>query len=100
MQATQDPVFYRCWVGLTSNEFAVFRQSEYCCLVAPVTMPARLPDCLDRSEVTLPSFGLLNFLSLSSTTDLINVCSCVASGAAIAFILLSTSLVDNLHSSD
>ena len=56
------------------------------------------PDDLDCSDATFPSVDLLELLSLSSLTDWISVSSCVASGATIAFILLSTSLDDNFRS--
>ena len=39
--------------------------------------------------------GLLELLSLSSFTDWIKFSSCLANGATMAFILLSTSLEDN-----
>ena len=61
-------------------------------------MSERRPDDLDRSDATFPSVERLELLSLSSLTDWINVSSCVASGATIAFIILSTSLDDNFCS--
>ena len=60
----------------------------------------RWPDNLDRSDTTFPSVDRLELLSLSSVTDWTNVSKCVASGATIAFILLSISLDDDFSSSN
>ena len=51
-------------------------------------------------DPTILSVDLLELLSLSSLTDWISVSSCVASGATIAKILLSTSLGDSFRSSN
>ena len=63
-------------------------------------MSERWLDNLDRSDPMFSSIDRLELLSLSSLTDWINVSNCVASGAIIAFILLSTSLYDNFRSSN
>ena len=47
-----------------------------------------------------PLVGRFELLSLNSLTDWINVSNSVAKGATIAFILRSTSLEDNLRSSN
>ena len=58
------------------------------------------PDDLDCSEATFPSIDRLQLLSLSSFINWINVSKSVASGATVAFFLLSTSLDDNFRSSN
>ena len=55
------------------------------------------PEDLDRSDAAFPFVHPFELLPLNSLTNWINVSICVASSATIAFILLSTSLEDNLR---
>ena len=67
-------------------------------LLASGTMSECWTNDLDRLDALLFSVDRSELLSLTSLTDWVHVSSCVAIGATISFILLSTPLNDSFHS--